>query len=202
MISILKKIQKKIKSRSILIFIKGAIRSIYFIFLRKKYGFDRWHISPKEFRPYAFDLIRYINSNVESEGTIVEVGCGLGEIVRNIKSHYLYGFDVSDSVIRAAKYLDKKGKVIYKVGSFMEISDLKIDYLVAVNFIHGIASSDLRKLFETVCSKNDIRHLVVDYVKGDGYPFHHDKSIIPENYKQVYESGMYDFERKIVVYFK
>ena len=43
-----------------------------------KYHFDEWHISPKELRPYAMDLVEYINSNIDVDATVVEIGCGLG----------------------------------------------------------------------------------------------------------------------------
>jgi SAM-dependent methyltransferase len=202
MFTIFAKIFKKIRHGSIFYFTKGIFSSLGLMRLRKKFGFDRWHISPKEFRPYALDIIRYINSTIDPDGTVVEIGCGLGEIIRNIKARFLFGYDTSEPVITAASQLDKKAKVVFKIGSFTDVKKMKIDFLITVNFIHEISSSELRNLFEVVCSENDIHYLLVDYIKGEGYPFTHDHSVIPENYLKVYESGLYEFDRKIVVYEK
>lgn len=50
----------------------------------------------------------------------------------------------------------------------------KIDYLITVNFIHGISPEELRKQYKYLCENNEIEHIVLDIVKSPEYRFNHD----------------------------
>ena len=80
----------------LLIFVKGLLKRPYYWFLQRLFHFDKWHTMPIEHRPYALELCRYINELIEKERleNVVEIGCGLGEILARIKAGQKTGFDV------------------------------------------------------------------------------------------------------------
>lgn len=80
-----------------------------------KYGLDPWHKSPYELRRYAQMAAESVN---ELEGKcVVEVGCGLGEILRHINAPKKYGYDINPHVIEAAKAITpREENISYFVG--------------------------------------------------------------------------------------
>ena len=59
----------------------GIIKRIIFKFLQKIFRFNKWHLEPINFRPYAISIINTLSKNKSSNLPIVELGCGLGEII-------------------------------------------------------------------------------------------------------------------------
>lgn len=165
-------------------FFCGVLKRCYYMLLCKRYGFDRWHIQPIELRPYALRIVEYINGLKHShEDCVVEVGCGLGEILRNLQYANKYGFDLSESVLNAAKFLGDREE--YLRGTFCDVSaEIKADrifVLIAVNFIHGIEPSELRSYFMDIINNIDVETIIVDTVDGEGYKYCHNlKEILPE----------------------
>ena len=181
----------------------GVYRRARLKALMREYHFDPWHISPKELRPYAMDLIRYINSRTGAHEAVVEIGCGLGEIIRNIRSDRLYGYDINANVINAASFLDKQKRVSFRRGSFENVVGLDIEYLIAVNFMHDIDPSYLRSAFKLVSESNDLRNIIVDSVSNDRVRFSHNFiRIIPAAYEPVYKFEEYAGNRTIWRYSK
>ncbi|MFK7696940.1 class I SAM-dependent methyltransferase [Paenibacillus sp. HJGM_3] len=181
---------------------KGLFRMIHLKKLRKKYNFEEWHTSPKEFRPYTLDLIKYINDRISMGTVVVEIGCGLGEIISNIRCNARYGLDISPRVIQAAIKMDqsnKNPKVVYRLGTFEDIQNLDIEYLIAVNFTQSIDSQSLRDSFAKICNNNNINNIIVDDVPN--YKFIHDfDTILPSTFKLTYTSKPYNYGRKILIY--
>lgn len=170
----------------------GKIKKIYFKMLYKKYKFDEWHCTPVNFRLYAQELIAYINSQVEKnpEAVIVEVGCGLGEIVGNIREGVRFGYDISKEVLQAAKALNKRVK--YRRGTFPDVRIKNIDYLITVNFIHGIDEDALRRDYKELIKRCQPKYIVVDEVRSKKYLYNHSfKNILPKNYTVVKKLGKF-----------
>jgi len=179
----------------------GMKRRVELKKLMLRYGFNSWHISPKEFRPYAMDIIKLINSRVSSNDIIVEIGCGLGEIIRNIHTHNLYGFDIDQTVIDAARFLDKDKKVHFQKGSFEDVAGFDIAYLITVNFTHGLDAQFLKSAYGKLCARNKVHNIIVDVVNNPSYKNTHKFSeILPENYRMVYESKKYASNRVVMIY--
>lgn len=180
---------------------KGYIRRKQLKELSTRFSFDPWHISPIEFRPYALDIVKYINSDISQKSVVVEIGCGLGEIVRNIKSDCLFGLDVDTNVIRAAKALDTMHRVQYQVGSFQDVKGMNIEYLVTVNFIHDIEPIILKGFYKDLCTENRINKILLDSVTGQGYKYKHNaEEVIPSGFKLVHTSRKYNSDRRILIY--
>lgn len=187
-----------------IIFIKGVFRRIYYKHLRTKFLFDVWHISPLELRPYASKIVEWGNS--KKFNCVVEVGCGLGEIIRNIHAAHTYGFDIDANVIQAANYLNKEKRCVFNKGSFNEagkIKEHKINCLIAVNFIHAISYLELKNILNTFIDKNEVDYIIVDEVRENCYKYNHDFSqIMPKSYALEKQYGPYKAQRYIKIYRK
>lgn len=152
----------------------GMIRQFFYKRLSLKYHFDEWHTTPINFRPYAIGIVRYLNNQKKS--TVIEIGCGLGDIIGNIDDCQKEGWDIDKNVIRVGKKLYHKVK--FEVGSFYSIKGKNIDYLISVNFIHNISPKELKKNYKVICCNNNINHIVLDVVHDNGYKFQHDISFL------------------------
>ena len=88
------------------LYFKKLFRIILMLFFR----FDYWHTSPLDNRKYAIDIISKLNRRASRE-SLIEIGCGLGDILT--KAHYdrKYFYDISPEVLSAAAFLQKFSKI-------------------------------------------------------------------------------------------
>lgn len=150
----------------------------------KKYELDMWHESPYELRRYAQIVAKSVNRlGVQC---VIDVGCGLGEILRHINVRKRYGYDTDSRVIEAAKSFSKDRKnIIYSVGDLRSVNVPDADCLVTIGWMHGAADKDLKELYGCVLEHNPkIRYVVVDVklIKGQWKNF---SCILPENFRCV-----------------
>lgn len=192
----------KIKEVGIKNCIVGMLKREKYKRLRKEYRFDSWHVSPYEFRKYVQATAEYINANHAQ--VVVDVGCGLGEMLHHINTKVKIGFDMHEEPIRAAKMLSKDNST-YCVGSFDEINlQEPIDYLVALNFMHGSTEQTWISSFHNLTERNDIRNFIVDTIPEGYYNAHslNYSVILPNTYKLVDRIGPFLGGRFLEVYKK
>lgn len=175
--TIFKKIVRIKREYGLINYLSGKIRRIYYKMLREKFSFGEWHIEPYELRPYALDIKKYVNKMRSIEKLCVcEVGCGLGDIIRNLKARKRIGIDLSKEAINCARFLDRWGGEYY-VGSFDTVSEIagleQIDVLITVNFIHNIEPVVLRSYYETITLKTKVRYVILDTIESEGYLYFH-----------------------------
>ncbi len=198
-------ILSKIKEVGLANTVKGSFRRLKYTKLQKEYGFDTWHLSPYELRKYAQAVVKYVNTHRESHDEVVDIGCGLGEVIRNIKTDNRYGYDLSKEVIECAKTLDKTGTIKWGVGSFDEFgSGRKVEYYITLGFMHGSTEDTWVEPYTKVAKDNDIRKFVVDVVRGglDGAKELDFTKILPAEYHLVDTLGPFLGERYIEIYGK
>lgn len=147
----------------------GNLKAIYFKYLQHRYLFQEWHITPINFRPYAIGIVDYLNKQPKKK--VVEIGCGLGEIIGNCKDCERQGLDLDEEVIKAAGRLYRNTH--FCVGTFENIVDEQIDYLITVNFIHAIAPEELKRDYQYLCENNDIKNIVLDITDSPNYQYVH-----------------------------
>ena len=128
--------------------LKGGIKCINSRYklkkLKKKYGFMDWHVNGcYECRPYKKQIVNIVNNINPS--IIVDLGCGLGEIISKTKAKSKFGFDPDESVIQAARFLNPKVK--FYVGN----SKALFDYLDISNF-----SLDKKSLLISTARTNNL----------------------------------------------
>jgi SAM-dependent methyltransferase len=146
------------------------------------YRFDWWHTSPLDNRKYAKDIILELNKRSE-RGSLIEIGCGLGDILGKAKYDRKYFYDISPNVLSAAKFLQKFSQPpsinTYKKFDFLIdtlASNLRFDAIVLVNWIHGydrdILKSHLNKIVNNNLNKNGL--IIFDVVEDNSnYKFNH-----------------------------
>lgn len=172
------------------------------------FRFDFWHTSPLDNRKYAIDIISKLNGRTSRE-SLLEIGCGLGDILT--KAHYdkKYFYDISPEVLGAAAFLQRFSKVpsINFFKTFNLLSDtieenLKFDSIVLVNWIHGFESEALKYRLNKIVNNNlNQKGLIVfDIIENNPiYKFNHAVSDLIDVRKfDVTTFSEYPFGRKLV----
>jgi SAM-dependent methyltransferase len=137
--------------------------------------------------------------------TVVEVGCGLGDLVSRIAAVELFAFDCDVRVIRAARFLH--GDRIHWIhGEGASIlarvpEGLTIDCLVMVNWIHDLEPERLRALLMPLLPRT--RYLILDAIDADGlqsYRYKHDFGFLSHSAKRVAVARAPNEPRSFVVF--
>jgi len=143
------------------------------------YGFDKWHISPLSERPYAKDIIVYSNNRKE-RNNFIEIGCGLGDIIRNVDYINRTGLDNDRKVLKAAAVLPSKTrhgkKLNFAFFDFPESNlDGRVDVITMVNWIHHIEPVTLKKNIERYIRDNLVAggEILIDTVQDPAYRYNH-----------------------------
>lgn len=147
----------------------------------KVLNIDPWHGFILRDRQYAIELINFINNdNSLHKNKIVEIGCGLGDIIRNIKSDEKYCFDMDMRVLKGLKYLSLfrnvgNGKIFIKQFDFVNDKLTgKFDIIILMGFLHIIEPNVLvQKLKELYAVIGVGGCLFIDTVSDPGYLYCH-----------------------------
>lgn len=150
--------------------------------MRYVFRFDAWHASaPYSCRTYKRKVVDLANSL--SPQTIVEVGCGLGDIVSRVKATERYGFDSDLHVIRAARFLHPGG-VRWVHGDALSVAklvptDRTLDCVIMVNWTHNLSPEQLSAFILPLLTR--VGHLILDSIDLDAptsYRYRHDFSFL------------------------
>jgi SAM-dependent methyltransferase len=148
------------------------------------FGFDRWHVSTYEERKYAVAIVEYLNRSANiAEQKVVEIGCGLGDIIRRIKASRKEGLDYDHRVCKAANFIGRilRDNTRYYQFRFPDNSLTSVyDVIIMVNWIHHIEPGVLKRQIETffqnhLASKGRI---LIDTVHDPQYRFNHDVNFL------------------------
>jgi len=128
-----------------------------------------WHIKVNIYcRPYKWRVIEVANSL--NPNSVIDIGCGLGEIISRVKAQYRVGIDIDKSCIYLANKLNKGP--IYIEGSFDSVLALQvkeIDLLIIVGLIHGISMDTLSFHINQILDSKTCKYIITDRYKED-YP--------------------------------
>lgn len=163
-----------------------SVRRLERRLLQRVYGFDRWHVGHAG-EPYAADIVRHLDRGAEADRqAVVEIGCGLGDIISRLHFRRRLGLDRDPRVLAAARLLSvfRRGpRCDFEVFEFPE-AQLSGEYnaIVMVNWIHEIEPSTLRQAVHRYFEQH-LRHggcLVLDTVRDPAYTYNHDvRSLAP-----------------------
>jgi SAM-dependent methyltransferase len=152
--------------------------------LQRVYGFDSWHVGHGG-EPYVADIVRYLNARPEGgRQSVVEIGCGLGDILRPLRFRSRLGLDREREVVRAARARGRFQRGLrFDVFEFPTSAlDGQHDAIVTVNWIHAIAPDVLRPAIADYVSRH-LRTggcLILDTVPDPAYTYNHDvRSLAP-----------------------
>lgn len=148
--------------------------------LRAAFGFDVWHVNRLSDRPYAQATILYLNAlPAARRGSVVEIGCGLGDIIRHLRFRNRLGLDAESSVLRAAQLLARaRFQSGLRFGRFVFPQDTisgRFDAIVMVNWPHLFDQATLRPWIADCLSSHVTRDgiLVIDTVGDPAYTYRH-----------------------------
>lgn len=166
------------------------------------FHFDNWHISPLSSRRYAQDLILFLNK-IENNESYLEIGCGLGDIIRNINFKKRLGLDYENEVLRAARllsFLSFQRNISYKKFTFpIDPIESKFDVIVLVNWIHNIEPEILKSKLTDYFQNNLVTNgmIIIDTVQNDGYRYNHKVDFLTENIQcEINRLGIYENNRE------
>jgi|GEM_PF-566253 SAM-dependent methyltransferase len=173
------------------------------ICLRALFHFDRWHLFSLLEKPYAGDVIRYCNGRSERQSA-VEIGCGLGDIIRRLRYRERLGLDRDRSVLRAAQWLgfiSKRRRVRFGLFHFPDsLLEGSFDVIILVNWVHQVEPEILRSLLEDY-STRVLRAggvIILDIVMDPEYRFNHDIRALTQGISgQVSLLGAYERQREV-----
>jgi trans-aconitate methyltransferase len=169
------RLRNKLGSRDWLLFLFKAL--VLYRILQYIFKFDAWHVlGTYELRPYKREVVREVNQL--HPRVVVEIGCGLGEIVSRIDAEQKIGIDNDKGVIRAARCLNWRKHVLFLDGSFDTVNTLPInhiDSLIMVNWLHGVAEERIKMELEKLLQYVKVRYVIVDEILNNvkGYTHHH-----------------------------
>ena len=194
------KIMRKIKEVGLKNVIIGSVKRVKYEKLIRRYHFDPWHLSPYEWREYVQACAKYINSH--NCKTVVDIGCGLGGMLQHVKADKKIGLDDQEEVIRAAREL-VDGTISLETGSFDDLAEKPIDYLITLGFMHGSPESTWTRPYRLVAERNDVQHFIVDTIpaREDSYLLDWSK-ILPKNYKRIERLGPFLSGRYVEIWEK
>ena len=158
----IKKVKKTGIGNTIIAQIKKAALYILFLIFR----FDRWHtMRPYETTNYKKITVRLAQS--VSPVTVVDVGCGIGDILRRIQAPERIGIDIDKQALRCAQLLNlfTSPAIVYIEGSITnvdQISQRPIDVLIMTGWIHVQSDAWVEPLLESLFSNVQVRYYIID----------------------------------------
>ncbi len=140
----------------------GGIHSLLAFY----FGVPKWHAFLGNYygRPYKKAVVNKMNEF--NFNTVVEIGCGLGDIIIRINAPKKTGIDNDSSVIRMAKFLRKKDTE-FIVGGFDAVKSLKeteIDCIIIVNLLHRFSIDQIKGELSEILKYKRVKYFVVDEI--------------------------------------
>ncbi len=174
----------------------GIIKKKIYRILQQYYDFGTWHVEPINNRPYGLEIVRMLNKLIDKKRfnqcmPIVEIGCGLGDIIGSLKWKYKkIGYDISTEVLRGGALLHPSVK--FRKGTFADIDCGNINCLIMVGFIHMIPCDKLKNEIDNMLKKNRVKMFVLDtFTNNEGTEYvysHNGKYLFDGRYKLIRKS--------------
>ena len=115
---------------------------------------------------------------------VIEIGCGLCDILSRIRCDKKTGVDIDKNIIKACKMLFNKIKFIngcmledyYRLNLNQGNNISKKNLLICLNWPHGYSWVEIKKALKFIFINYDINYLMIDIINYDPnnqYEFHH-----------------------------
>jgi SAM-dependent methyltransferase len=141
---------------------------------QKLLRFDPWHATNHaECRPYKRFVAKLVSD--QKPRTVVEVGCGLGDIVSLIEAKQKIGIDPDKGAITLARLLHPRSPFI--VGDLTALDQVTgpIDVVLAIGWVHVVSPEYLSSALAPHLDR--ISYIILDHWAGrwgDGVGYTHD----------------------------
>lgn len=149
------------------------------------FRFDRWHATaPICCRPYKLQVVDLVTSLASA--SVLEVGCGLGEIISRIRADRRFGADIDQRVLRAASALTHSVQfaqaALDDVPALRALTGGQVDVLVMVNWPHTLPFDALSQSVMALRDALQLRFVMVDTIVDGalGYQYRHTAAQLSE----------------------
>ena len=171
---------------------------------------DRWHQCPLAAKDYAVDIIKYLNAQPKKRRRkVVEIGCGIGDILLNLDFEERLGLDSDPAVLKGAEFFRRshfKGKANFAQALFPQYKmEGVFSAIIMVGWTHAIAPEILRGGIRNLVINNlDTGGiLIIDTVNGEGYPYRHSHITLFEGlHGRIEKLGSYVNTRQVFSFIK
>lgn len=188
------------------------LKSRLFVYKRFNFGlrwvfrFDRWHLVTFYERPYAIDIVKYANER-SSRSSALEIGSGLGDILRRLDYASKVALDNDKKVLSALVFITRLqnfGVNRVKVAVFDFLAEKAIgsyDVIIMCNWIHNISPLVLKEKVDSLVQSN-LKiggELVFDVVDNESYQFNHSVESLQRDLPvKVKVLGRYEYGRQVL----
>jgi len=118
----------------------------------RKYGYGGYKYILGRWKPVAEKLIK--NYNLDNNSTILDVGCGKGFLLYEMKlllpNLKIYGFDVSKHGLQEAKKEISKNLFIHRAQDPYPYKDKQFDLVISLGCLHNLEIFELKKAIEEI----------------------------------------------------
>lgn len=175
------------------------------LYLKFIFQFQKWHLSPYSKKKYCHLITAELNKKEKREN-VLDLGCGLGDILIRLNYKRKLGIDIDQNVIRAANFLNyfrflQFGKSKYLCEDIFKLSLAEsYDAIIIVNWIHNIDPNELKILFQILYKNiSDSGFLVFDIIDNKDYKFNHNiEFLISDFNSSYYVHGPFEYGRHVV----
>jgi SAM-dependent methyltransferase len=179
-------------------------------FLQRRYrrllggllGLESWHGGSPDRHPYRDAVAHALN--LRRPRSVLEFGCGLGDIIAKVDAPKRIGTDLNGRVLLAAALAHPIhfafGGLSFRRLALGHFLPERFDAVICVNFIHNIAPAQLRGFFSAILvdSLTPKGVLVFDAVSNSAYRFNHDPAYLLRDLDVAVTSmGGFEFDRTI-----
>ena len=171
--------------------------------LQRLYGFDGWHVGHAD-ETYVADVVHYLNRRPQfARQSVVEVGCGTGDILRRLQFGVRLGLDEDSNVLAAARLLStfsQGARPRFEVFTFPQDQLAGVyDAIVMVNWIHlhdpGVLGRAIASYFRDHLRTGGA--LLLDTVADPAYTYNHDVKALAPAGAAVHHVGRYPRNRDV-----
>jgi SAM-dependent methyltransferase len=148
--------------------------------LQRVFHFDAWHVGHAG-EAYAADIVQHLNAWSDADrGSVVEIGCGLGDILRRLRFRDRLGLDRDAGALAAARFLARMGgagSARFEAFEFPRTPLTGVyNAIIMVNWIHEVDPDTLRRAIHayTAAHLRPGGGLVLDTVDDPAYAYRHD----------------------------
>ncbi|WP_203973709.1 class I SAM-dependent methyltransferase [Planotetraspora silvatica] len=128
---------------------------------------EKWHLRGFHTTNYKKMAVALAHEVPAPLNVVVDVGCGLGEILNRVDAPRRIGLDVEPGVISWARLLQRftRSDVEFRAGSFESLTPADpevIDLVIALGWFHYMADEWIEDRMRTLLATRRVRYVMVD----------------------------------------